>query len=77
MMPILRIDSALKRTLTMLPPPIEDAAEFGAEEDVMGEMRESEEMLEVGVWTEQLLLFPLSLLHPKSVAITTPEDDSD
>ena len=41
-------------------PPMEEAAEFGAEE-VSGEMRESEEMLDVGVWTEQLLLFPLSL----------------
>ena len=45
----------------MLLPPMEEAAEFGAEE-VMGEMRESEEMLDVGVCTEQLLLFPLSLL---------------
>ena len=72
---ILRINSSLKHTLTMLPP-MEDAAEFGADEDVMGEMRESEDMLEVGVWTEQLLLFPLSLLHPNS-AVTTPDDDSD
>ena len=56
-------------------PPMEEAAEFGAEE-VSGEMREREEMLEVGVWTEQLLLFPLSLLHPNS-AVTTPDDDSD
>ena len=58
-------------------PPMEDAAEFGADEDVMGEMRESEEMLEVGVWTEQLLLFPLSLLQANSVATATADDDSD
>ena len=54
-------------------PPMEEAAEFGAE-DVMGEMRESEEMLEVGVCTEQLLLFPLSLHANSAVAI--PDDGS-
>ena len=60
----------------MLLPPMEEAAEFGAEE-VMGEMRESEEMLDVGVCTEQLLLFPLSLLQANSVATATADDDSD
>ena len=51
-------------------PPMEEAAELGAE-DVMGEMSESEEMLEVGVCTELQLLFPLSLF----AGVSTAESD--
>ena len=63
-------------TLTMLPP-TEEVAELGADEaaEVMGEMREREEMLEVGVCTEQLLLLPLSLLEAAN-SVKIPDDAS-
>ena len=58
-------------------PPMEEVAELGADEaaEVMGEMSEREEMLEVGVCTEQLLLLPLSLLQAAN-SVKIPDDDS-